>query len=189
VLTESAQERLSLALDEASRLERLLNEILMYAKPQVLQPIELDLNKFINKLLATVREMPEAQERQIEFIPAPTEIRILGDEDKLKQVFINLIRNACEAVSTGDTIKWEVNDLAPNHVDISVHNGGEPIPPEVLPKLTQPFCSTKSGGTGLGLAITKRIINAHGGELSIQSTPELGTLVSVKLPSLNGSWM
>uniref|UniRef100_A0A832M307 histidine kinase n=1 Tax=Oscillatoriales cyanobacterium SpSt-402 TaxID=2282168 RepID=A0A832M307_9CYAN len=185
VPTESAQERLSLALDEASRLERLLNEILMYAKPQILQSVELELNEFIDKLLVTVREMPEAQERQIEFIPASTEVRILGDKDKLKQVFINLIRNACEAVSKGNIIKWKVDGSAPNHVYISVHNGGEPIPPEVLPKLTQPFCSTKSGGTGLGLAITKRIINAHGGELSIQSTSELGTLVSVKLSNLN----
>lgn len=184
VLTPPAQERVSIAIDEASRLERLLSEILQYAKPQVLQLAELELNEFIHKLLATVREMPEAQERQIKFIPASSVVKILGDNDKLKQVFINLIRNACEAVSAGEVINWNVDDSATDHAYISIHNGGEPIPPDVLPKLTQPFCSTKSGGTGLGLAITKRIINAHGGDLSIQSTPELGTIVSIKLPNI-----
>jgi len=182
VLAPSAQERLVLALDEASRLERLLNEILQYAKPQVLQLVELEINEFIRKLLATIREMPEVQERQIEFMPASTGVKILGDEDKLKQVFINLVGNACEGISAGEVVKWEVDSADTEQVYIRVHNGGEPIPAAVLPKLTQPFCSTKADGTGLGLAITKRIVNAHGGTLLIQSAPEIGTIVSVKLP-------
>jgi signal transduction histidine kinase len=182
ILVESAQERLSLALDEASRLQRLLNEILLYAKPQVLQLDELDVNEFIQKLLVPIREMPEALERQIEFIPALSGIKILADQDKLKQVFINIVRNSCEAVSAGDVIKWEIDTSLTNKICINVRNGGEPIPAEVLSKLTQPFFSTKSGGTGLGLAITKRIVNAHGGELLIQSNAVTGTTVSVQLP-------
>ncbi|MFH7026772.1 MAG: ATP-binding protein [Heteroscytonema crispum UTEX LB 1556] len=182
VFTEAAVERLSLALGEASRLERLLSEILLYAKPQVLQLCELDVNEFIRELLVPIREMPEALERQIEFIPALLAVKILGDKDKLKQVFINIVRNACEAVSAGDVVKWEVDSSPGDKVCINVRNGGEPIPPEVLSKLTQPFFSTKSGGTGLGLAITKRIVNAHGGELSIQSESASGTTVSVQLP-------
>ncbi|MBW4581280.1 MAG: GAF domain-containing protein [Tildeniella nuda ZEHNDER 1965/U140] len=182
ILAIPAQERLALALDEASRLERLLGEILQYAKPQAVQLVEFELNQFMHKLLATIRETPEAQGRQIEFIAALSLVRISGDQDKLKQVFINLIRNACEAVSVGDVIRWEVDAAATAYVSITIHNGGEPIPPDVLPKLTQPFCSTKPGGTGLGLAITKRIVQAHGGALSIQSAPETGTTVHVKLP-------
>lgn len=184
ILAIPAQERLALALDEASRLERLLGEILQYAKPQVVQRVEFELNQFMHKLLATIRETPEAQERQIEFIAALSLVRVSGDQDKLKQVFINLIRNACEAVSAGDVIRWEVDASATAYVSISIHNGGEPIPADVLPKLTQPFCSTKPGGTGLGLAITKRIVHAHGGALSIQSAPEIGTIVRVKLPTV-----
>ncbi|MEH2339883.1 ATP-binding protein [Nostoc sp.] len=182
ILTESAQERLALALSEASRLERLLSEILLYAKPQVLQLCELDVNEFIHELLVCIREMPEALERQIEFIPILPTVKILGDKDKLKQVFINIVRNACEAVVPGDIVKWKVDCSHPDKVCIHVHNGGEPIPSEVLTKLSVPFFSTKPCGTGLGLAITKRIVNAHSGELLISSDLLTGTTVSVQLP-------
>ncbi|QMS88154.1 GAF domain-containing protein [Nostoc edaphicum CCNP1411] len=180
ILTESAQERLTLALSEASRLERLLSEILLYAKPQVLQLCELDVNEFIHDLLVCIREMPEALERQIEFIPASPTVKILGDKDKLKQVFINIVRNACEAIAPGDIVKWKV-DLHIDKVYINIHNGGEPIPSEVITKLSQPFFSTKPCGTGLGLAITKRIVNAHSGKLLISSDLLTGTTVSVQL--------
>lgn len=182
VQTDSAQERLALAMDEASRLERLLNEILMYAKPHVLDQVELDINALMTELLVTLRAMPEAAERSIEFVPTTHPVTVLGDRDKLKQVFINLIRNACEAIPAGDKVQWNVTSLSADSVCICVQNGGEPIPPDTLPKLMQPFCSTRAGGTGLGLAITKRIIDAHGGDISIQSTPELGTIVRIKLP-------
>lgn len=182
IITEAAQERLALALSEASRLERLLSEILLYAKPQVLQLRELDVNEFICELLLTIREMPEALERQIEFMPTSSAVKIMGDQDKLKQVFINIIRNACEVVKAGDVIKWEVDSSLTNEVCININNGGNPIPPEVLCKLCQPFFSTKPDGTGLGLAITKRIVNAHGGKLDIQSQSLTGTTVSVQLP-------
>jgi signal transduction histidine kinase len=187
ILTESAQERLSLALSEASRLERLLSEILLYAKPQVLQLCELDVNEFIHELLIPIREMPEAVERQIEFIPALSTVKIVGDKDKLKQVFINILRNACEAVSVGEIIKWEVDYSDIDQVCIHVHNGGEPIPPEVLTKLSSPFFSTKPSGTGLGLAITKRIVNAHNGKLLICSEMIKGTTVSVQLPTVTNT--
>ncbi|QLE44491.1 GAF domain-containing protein [Nostoc sp. C052] len=182
ILTESAQERLALALSEASRLERLLSEILLYAKPQVLQLCELDINEFIYELLGCIREMPEALERQIEFIPASPNVKILGDKDKLKQVFINILRNACEAVTAGDIVKWKVDFSDTDKVCINVQNSGEPIPSEILTKLFQPFFSTKSCGTGLGLAISKRIVNAHNGKLLISSDLLTGTNVSVQLP-------
>ncbi|HLO89231.1 MAG TPA: ATP-binding protein [Nostocaceae cyanobacterium] len=187
VLTEAAQKRLSLALDEASRLERLLSEILLYAKPQILHLSQLDINQFISELLLTIQEIPEAQERQIKFISSASGVKILGDKDKLKQVFINIVRNACEAVTPGSVITWEVNIISTtstNKVCINVHNSGEPIPPEILANLTQPFFSTKPNGTGLGLAISKRIINAHNGELYIQSELNKGTTVSIQLPLL-----
>ncbi|MEH2059022.1 MAG: ATP-binding protein [Nostoc sp.] len=182
ILTESAQERLALALSEASRLERLLSEILLYAKPQVLQLCELEVNEFIHELLVCIREMPEALERKIEFIPALPRVKILGDKDKLKQVFINIVRNACEAVSAGDIVKWEVDCSHTDKVCINVHNGGEVISSEVIAKLFQPFFSTKPCGTGLGLAISKGIVNAHSGKLLISSDLLTGTTVSVELP-------
>lgn len=182
--SKPAQERLSLALDEANRLERLLRELLLYAKPQQLQVTELDINEFIREILNIACGMPEAHRRTIKFSPALTTVKVVGDEDKLKQVFINIVRNACEAVAEEDIVTWTIdNCITPGQVCIQIHNGGEPIPPDVLPRLTEPFYTTRSSGTGLGLAIVKRIVEAHDGELFIRSTAEDGTTVTVQLPA------
>jgi signal transduction histidine kinase len=184
-LSPSAQLRLSLAVDEAARLASLLQEILSYAKPQILQLGEIEVDGFIQDLLVSLRLMPEAEGRLIEYVPYPFSILIQGDLDKLKQVFINLIRNACEAVAVGEIVRWSVTDYQkayPGQICILVQNGGTPIPADVLPQLTQPFYSTKSGGTGLGLAIVKRIVEAHSGELRIESSEDEGTTFSVRLP-------
>ncbi len=92
-----------------------------------------------------------------------------------------MVKNACEAISPGETVTAH---LARNSqkVRVSIHNDGTPIPPAIVPKLTEPFVSQKSGGTGLGLAIVKQIITAHQGTLSIKSTAETGTIISFTLP-------
>nr|WP_228035540.1 PAS domain S-box protein [Oculatella sp. LEGE 06141] len=182
-LPERAQTRLAFALEESDRLQRLLNEILLYARQQSLQMSALELNALIVELLDSLRSMPVAAGRQIHFVAAPMPINISGDKDKLRQVFINLISNACEAVSLGDVVTWTIK-LAPSQqqVCIQVHNSGEPIPPELLPKLTQPFQTTKPSGNGLGLAIAKRIVEAHHGELTIESAMATGTTVSIHFP-------
>ena len=95
---------------------------------------------------------------------------------------INLVSNAFEAVAQGDEIALSLELDSTHRVGIQVHNGGDPIPAEVLPKLTKPFVTTKSNGTGLGLAIVKRIVEAHRGELEIESSPGMGTKITVKLP-------
>ncbi|WP_342761367.1 ATP-binding protein [Chamaesiphon polymorphus] len=65
---------------------------------------------------------------------------------------------------------------------ISIQNGGTPIPADILPQLTKPFFTTKASGTGLGLAIVKRIVEAHNGELGIESSEGVGSIVTVQLP-------
>lgn len=180
-LSESTCARLSLATSEAQRLANLLDEILLYSKPQILQLAEIEINAFIQALLILLRSLPEVQERSIVFVPWDLPICILADADKLKQVFINLIRNACEAIAPGATIRWTVT-LMTDQICLSIQNGGAPIPLELLPKLTQPFYSTKAEGTGLGLAIVKRIVEAHSGSLSITSSEREGTIVQVQLP-------
>ena len=126
--------------------------------------------------------MPEAIDRQISFTNIAPDIEIMADVDKLKQVFINLVRNAFEAIDPNQTVELEIGQLVnPDRVKIDIRNGGELIPPELIPQLTMPFYSTKSSGTGLGLAIVQRIVIAHDGELLIDSSSS-GTTVSVRLP-------
>ncbi|MGR3274573.1 PAS domain S-box protein [Acaryochloris marina NIES-2412] len=184
-LPDRAKLRLQLALDESERLQRLLNEILLYAKQQKLDTTAIELNQFFADLLPTLQDMPSAEDRPIQLMPASEPAWVEADIDKLKQVFINLVSNACEAVPQGEPISWQVQIVAlQDQVKIAVNNGGDPIPADVLPQLTKPFFTTKSSGNGLGLAITKRIVETHGGELVIQSSAVSGTTVTVSLPTV-----
>lgn len=176
-----AQERLVLSLSEAQRLDRLLSEILMYAKPQTLQLEELELNSWMQEILSLITELPKTQRQQINFTPSLKPIKILGDRDKLKQVMINIFCNACEASPIGAVVDCKLETFASAFVCIRVENQGETIPPEVMLKLGQPFFSTKPEGTGLGLAIVNRIVKAHRGRLRFQSNGT-GTRVDVELP-------
>jgi len=176
------QQRLDLALSESHRLNRLLEEILCYAKPQALQLKRLNICQFLDELIIQMQDLPEAMERSIHYGKAILDGEIMADADKLRQVFLNLFRNAFEAIAPQETVECFLTfDLNSNWVCIRIHNGGEPIPPDLLPKLTTPFCSTKPSGTGLGLATSKRIITEHGGELEITST-SAGTTINVHLP-------
>ncbi|HEY9662698.1 MAG TPA: ATP-binding protein, partial [Allocoleopsis sp.] len=179
-LPDAVKERLDLSLDEAERLRNLLNEILLYAKPQTPQFEELELNTWITQLLETIYTLPSTQGRQIVVIPAAQPIYIMADQDKLKQVFINLINNACEAIPPSEIVTWRIMPDV-DQVEVQIHNGGDPIPAAQLTNLTKPFYTTKPSGTGLGLAIVKRIVEAHQGTLSISSSVEKGTTVSVQL--------
>lgn len=178
-LSAAPQLRLNLALEEADRLQRLLNEILHYTKCQTLNAIEIELNTLISEMLDTIQAMPAAQGRSIRFMPDSAPAIILGDKDKLKQVFINLIGNACEAVSEHEIITWSVQQTG-KEISVKVHNGGEPIPADKIKQITKPFFTTKSTGNGLGLAIVKRIVEAHGGKLEITSNTLIGTVVEIK---------
>ncbi len=153
-----------------------------YSKEQRLVEELVDLNDLSLELERSLSETPAAENKTIQLTTHSDSLMVRGDRDKLKQVFINLITNACEAISAQETVTWQLQCLDKQQVEIQIHNGGEPIPADVLPKLTQPFVSTKANGNGLGLAITKRIIEAHSGSITIESTPEKGTVVIVLLP-------
>lgn len=182
-LPQAGQLRLELALEESERLQRLLNEILAYAKEQQLVAQDIELSALLEELRQSLQMLPSAQGRCIAVTDHGQKLRVRGDRDKLKQVFINLVTNACEAIAEGETVTWKLEECD-RWVKITVCNGGTPIPPEVLPKLTQPFFSTKAGGNGLGLAITQRIVEAHGGHLTIESDAARGTVITVSLPRL-----
>ncbi|MEM9162901.1 MAG: ATP-binding protein [Cyanobacteria bacterium P01_F01_bin.4] len=185
-LSDRATARLTMALDEAERLQGLLNDILLYARPeQNLDTSDLEINEFITEVVESLRQQPAIATRHIQWTPTPTGLALKADSNKLKQVLINLVTNACEAINDGDKINcWIELADTPGYLTICIHNGGEPIPAEILPRLTQPFFTTKSSGNGLGLAITKRIIEAHGGQFMITSSADAGTQVSVRLPYL-----
>jgi signal transduction histidine kinase/HAMP domain-containing protein len=180
------QRRVDLALGEAERMRRLLSDILLYAKPLSLDPRPLALGPLLEEQIAAAREQHPACLIRLEHPPA--EVRVMADPDRLRQILTNLTDNACEAAPAGSVVTWHIGATAgpagAGEVRLAVHNGGEPIPPALLPRLTEPFLSTKQSGTGLGLAIVRRLVEQHGGRLAIHSSAEQGTSVEVELPRL-----
>jgi PAS domain S-box-containing protein len=181
-LTDRFQEYLTLSLDEADRLQRLLSQILLYSKPQTLDRSPIELNSFITETVTILQTIPAALGKHLEFAALNESINVFADRDKLKQVIINLVTNACEAVNPGDVVTINILTSENHRVCVQIHNGGTPIPVDVLPQLTKPFFTTKASGTGLGLAIVKRIVEAHGGEFKIESDAAIGSIVKVQLP-------
>lgn len=176
-LSAAYREYLDLASGEVGRLERLLQEILMYARPQALQLEAVDLTALVQE----VAEELHLQGQPVQCTGTGASARAMGDRDKLKQALVNLGRNACEASPPGEPVRLALDWSEPGCVRISVHNGGEPIAPEILPRLGEPFFSTRASGTGLGLAIVRRIVEAHRGELTFHSTAAQGTTAQVRL--------
>ncbi len=122
--------------------------------------------------------------------------RVQGDDNQLQQAFLNLFLNAMDAMSPGGTLTVSTRSLAPAaapgltlhdqgspRIGITVQDTGMGIAPEDLARIFEPFFTSKPNGTGLGLSITRRIIHAHHGEISVQSQPGQGTVVSLTLPA------
>lgn len=186
-LPGSADKRLRLALDEHARLGRLLNEMLLYAKPHHLEMMEVDLCELVRTVLEVARETPACRSREVRFEACSLTSPVLGDRDKLHEALLNLICNACEASGEADIIDILVEGTQHNdRASIAVHNRGEVIPRENLSRLTEPFFTTKREGTGLGLAIVDRIVAAHGGELAFESSAETGTTARIELRAALG---
>jgi signal transduction histidine kinase len=184
-LPPASAKRVALASQETDRISRLLEDMLLYAKPLKLAPRSLDLCEFLRQMGSAHEEigMTRGQRLTVECL---TRAEIFADPDRLTQLWDNLTRNASDAAPPGSRITWRMRQSAQRgFVEVSVHNEGEPIPADVLPRLTQPFFTTQGSGTGLGLAIVRRIVEAHGGDLAIDSEANKGTLVYVTLPQTN----
>jgi signal transduction histidine kinase len=182
-LPEKAARRLQLAAGESARMRRLLEEILLYAKPLRLDLRVLDLAAFVARHVEESGSTAAARGQQLRLAPGPGRICIQGDEDRLRQILSNLTQNACEAAPEGAVVTWSLReDPSAGSAAAEIHNPGAAIPPELLGRVMEPFFSTKQGGTGLGLAIVKRLVELQGGEVTVRSAAPEGTRVRVELP-------
>ncbi len=177
-LPAGARKRADLAGTEVARLERLLADILLYAKPLTLKRASLDLAELVRDTVAA--ECPEQADFAVRSADCPP---ILADADRLRQVLINLLRNAVQASPAGSAVRIECNTLGRDWVELQVSNRGAPIPQHDLERIFEPFFTSKSRGTGLGLPIVRRIVHAHGGQISLQSDLENGTRAILRLPT------
>ncbi|HHY73988.1 MAG TPA: PAS domain S-box protein [Bacillus bacterium] len=175
----------NIMLDELDRIETIINEFLFLAKPQ--QEIKFEIQSFKPILDQVISLMQaEANLKGIEIEVELDEIAMLkvkSNANHLKQIFINIIKNAMEALQSKGTIfiKGQVTNPK-SMITIRVIDDGPGISQERLKKLGEPFYSTKEKGTGLGLMITRKLLEDHGGDLFFESELGKGTEVIVYLP-------
>jgi len=179
---DRARELLERALREIERLDAAVTGSLRVARSGslTLSPVEL---RWPLEAAMQAAE-PEFRGRGATLAPPPSfpePLRVRGNAGALEQLFLNLLRNAAEALGPDGRAAVDI-DVTPERVRVSVRDDGPGIPAEHLEQIFEPFFTTKEEGTGLGLAIARRIARAHGGDLAVESAAGHGTIVHVLIP-------
>jgi PAS domain S-box-containing protein len=169
-------------IDDASRrMATIIGDLLFMARPADHPQAHIDVEKIVTSTVALLRAgIPRCPPVEIQIEPLPS---IRGYASKLGQALLNVLRNAVHAVEgiEGGAISI-VCRLRDGSVEIAIRDNGGGIPPELLPRVTEPFFTTKEHGTGLGLWISQSLIAHHGGKLEVASAPGKGTTVTLSLP-------
>lgn len=174
-------DKIDMIVTEVQRLESLLVELKHLYAPKALQIAKIKVSDLLNDVIALVTEDGRNKGINIALNAAQEDIIIEGDQEKLKQVLLNLIKNGIEAQTEGGNLT--VNATATDKdVEISIIDEGPGIPQETQKNIFKPFFTTKKKGTGLGLCISKRIIEDHkGSTLSLESSAGKGTTVKINM--------
>lgn len=176
------KEYFDLILDEIERLNKILSDFLLLARPGKKEFARVNLNELIEELWSFIEsrgtmEKVSTEKRLAEHLPP-----VLGNRDQLKQVVINIVNNAFQAVYEGGRIIVRSYVDSDGQVCIDIADNGEGIPESILSRIFNPFFTTRDNGTGLGLAISNRIMNEHGGEICVKTEPSRGTTFTLKFP-------
>lgn len=178
------QKTADIMIKEVERLNRVVGQLLEFARPMDVIRKHVDLMETIRHSLEMIRSQAYAKGIRIitDDLPAdPFYVHI--DQDKIGQVLLNVYLNAMEAMNEGGTLKlWIESDTVNSNVITCVSDTGHGIPGQDLSRVFDPYFTTKQSGTGLGLAIVHKILEAHSGQIKITSTEEQGTTVSIILP-------
>jgi two-component system, NtrC family, sensor histidine kinase HydH len=185
------QKRLATVEGEVRRLQKILEEFLGFARAPEPKFVPIDLN---TKLAAVVEfHEPEMREHglTLRFYPsndagAVAGVHVLGDWDHLQAAFVNLLRNAKEATPAGGEI-LVATQREGNTAIVRITDTGAGIPVELQGQVFEPYFSTKKAGTGLGLPTVRRVVEEHGGTVSLQSEVGKGTQFTVRLPVRPGT--
>lgn len=167
---------------ELERINIIVNEFLFLAKPKEVDFKPNSIKKIINNVILLLEPQSNLKNIQLASYINDNEIDINCDENQLKQVFINILKNAMESMPNGGNVHVKINTYN-DHISIQFKDEGCGIPEEHLERLGEPFYTTKADGTGLGLLITKKIIQNHNGQLIVKSEVDKGTLVEILLPT------
>ncbi len=185
---DSRRQDLDDVLKELDRIEQIITDLLLFARPQAPRPVPTNarevLDKVLDNLTLRCREAGVEVERDFdEELP-----NVLIDPDMAQQVFLNLAINALQAMPEGGTLKMSTGLRRTRskkaYVDVVVADTGAGIPDEVKDKIFDPFYTTRSMGTGLGLSISLQIAREHGGNLTARNSAQGGAVFKFSLPAL-----
>ena len=176
-------EPLLLVRDEIRRLDHILEDFLQFARPREFRPEPVEVRPLLRRVVDLLGSQAEARHVRLELAEeegtqGPS---VSGEEERLRQVLINLTLNALEATPDGGLVRLSMSregDLA----RITVDDSGPGIPQEVRDRIFEPFFTTKAQGSGLGLPIVHAIVTQHGGTLEVGSAPEGGARFLLQLP-------
>ena len=181
--TEEGKKYLHVMESEMERMESILSELLYLSKPSKAFEEKVSLLQILKEVVQIMQ--PHAYSNNV-FIRLKSEDNcdstILGNVNQLKQVFINLVKNAIEVMKKGGTITIELKDVH-NKIQVSVQDEGIGIPEENLSKLFTPFFTTKEQGTGLGLCLVKKVVDEHQGKIVVKSNVGVGRPFILEFPN------
>ncbi|WP_066064618.1 PAS domain S-box protein [Neobacillus soli] len=169
-------------LDELNRINHIVGELLLLAKPQLLKYTMADLQKILKDVISLLSTEASLYNVQIDSFFPEEDLLIECEPNQLKQLFINVIKNSIEASQNGGKISLVLESVKDDHVQITVKDSGCGISKERLAKIGEPFYSSKEKGTGLGLTVSFKIVQSHQGTIRFDSQKNQGTSVHISLP-------
>ena len=184
----ASREQLSAIIDEVDRLDRRITHLLSFSRPAPFHPMRESVAQLVEGVLPAFTQLLE--ERKVELtVDVPSDLpAVLVDPMQIEQTLVEVVSNALDAMPNGGRLsigaRHEAVELAGrDSVVIRIADTGVGIAGETLPRVIEPFFTTRADGTGLGLAIAKRYVEQNGGRLDIASRPGTGTTVSLRLPA------
>jgi signal transduction histidine kinase len=173
---------------EIDRVDRLVEQLLAYARPVPLQRAPVAIGDVIARTVALTRAYAAQHGVELTVAIAADLPLVNGDAELLHQALVNVLLNGMHATSPGGSITVQAETTgaggAPAMVAITIHDTGQGIAPTDLPQIFDPFYTTRADGTGLGLSIVQQIIQEHGGTIAVQSQVARGTSFILQLPVL-----
>jgi two-component system sensor histidine kinase HydH len=177
------QQTADIMIQEVDRLNRVVGQLLEFARPISIKPKTISLEALLNDAVRLIKE--RAAEKNITVNTRNT-ARIntaWGDPDRINQILLNLFLNAIDAMENGGELDVEISSDDSREICISVSDTGCGISPQDIPRVFDPYFTTKSTGTGLGLAIAHNIAEVMGGRISVESPQDRGTIFRVFFPN------
>jgi signal transduction histidine kinase len=170
-----------LILKEIRRVNEIVEQFLSLSRPFPLEQKQGSLDKLLQNLIVLFREEASPQGIAVQEAIDSGLPLIKMDEERLTQVFINIMKNGIQAMEHGGTLRVEAHVIK-DRIRVVISDSGPGIPPDQMEKIFNYYYTTKEKGVGLGLPIAHRIVEAHGGQLDVESRVGSGTKVTVTLP-------